>query len=254
MIYEKVIINGNEGKYAKYNFNKRYNIIKVIFDKNEKEDLKLLREIYKKSYELAKHVCTNAANNSNIPRNRNIVLANAISGTLSEYSWKEYINYVANREIVNFTEYIDPHEQIDLKVKNSNAKIEVRSSFVNNGIQFALCNKRYIFDILGPYKNQYKPNETFKDFYVRVLYPMRVEKFLKYFINSKKIDVYLTCGATLEMMENPELFAYKNLIPEGDLIEIESEYRIIPFNKSLDTLQILNLILESSKITHESIS
>lgn len=242
MVFEDLIIQGNEGKYKNYNFDKTYNVVKVVFNRSNTYDFNLLQEIYYKGIELSNLVRANAANEGNRVRDENILRINAISGILAEYAWKEYINYRANRNIVDFTEYIDPREQIDLQIINTNIKIEVRSSFVKNGLQFALCNKKYRFDVLGPYTNVYKPNETFKDFYLRTLYPFDTSKFDEYF-NNDIVEVYLTCGATLEMMNNINIYVYKDLIPAEALIDVNSNYRVIPFERSLDTIDITQNIL-----------
>lgn len=242
MIFENLIIRGNEGNYANYNFDRSYNIVKVTFDKNNIYDFNLLQQIYNKGIGLSKLVCANAANEGNRVRNERTLEINAISGTLAEYAWKEYINYRAGRNIVDFTNYVDPREQIDLQIINTDIKIEVRSSFVRNGLQFALCNQRHRFDVLGPYTNIYKPNETFKDFYVRVLYPFDSDNFYTFF-NGQKVEVYLTCGATLAMMQNINIYVNKDLTPAEALIDVESNYRVIPFERSLDTIEITQNIL-----------
>lgn len=242
MNFEDIQINGNEGSYSKYNFDIEYDIVKVTFNRKNKNDLALLEEIYDKGIELSNLVRANAANEGNRVRDARTLEINAISGVLAEYAWKEYINDRAGRNVVDFTEYTDPREQIDLQITNTDIKIEVRSSFVRNGLQFALCNRTYRFDILGPYTNIYKPNETFKHFYLRVLYPYEPNTFNQNF-KKDNVEVYLTCGATLEMMQDDDIFEYKHLTPAESLINIQSEYRVIPLEKSLDTQEIIDEIL-----------
>lgn len=242
MNFEILEINGNKGQYARGNFDITYDIVKVTFNRNNDNDLELLEEIYNKGKELSNLVCANAANEGNRVRNERTLEINAISGILAEYAWKEYINYRAGEDIVDFTECVDHREQIDLQILDTDITIEVRSSFVRNGLQFALCNRRYRFDILGPYTNIYKPNEIFKDFYLRVLYPYQPSEFNKNF-EKDKVEVYLTCGATLEMMQDEDIFEYKDLTPAESLINVESEYRVIPLERSLDTIDIIQKIL-----------
>ena len=68
----------------------------------------------------------------------------------------------------------DASRQIDLKVISNNKKIEVRSSFPRNGIEFAICHPSYEFDVIGPYSNNYKPGEIQKDYYVRTLFHLLI--------------------------------------------------------------------------------
>lgn len=253
MNFENILINGASSSYSHANHNIRYNIVKVMFDRNNIYDSTLLSQIYNNGIELAQNVNTHAANNGLHTRSNNILQINAVSGLLAEYAWKEYLNFKAGRKYIDFTDYLDPHDQVDLKIIDNSTRIEVRSSFVRNGLEFALCNKRYIFDVLGPYTNLYKPNETFKDYYVRVLYHMQPSNFWTYF-NSTNINVYLTCGATSNMMHDNSIYIYKNLAPAEALINIESQYRCIPFNKSYDTIDISNLIIRNANYISQNIS
>lgn len=69
---------------------------------------------------------------------------------------------------------MNTNEQIDINLA-SGATIEVRSSCVRNGLNFALFkvnkdHKQYIY-VIGPYYNvTYKSYENMKDFYMRVIY------------------------------------------------------------------------------------
>ena len=57
-----------------------------------------------------------------------------------------------------------------IRIISNGKKIEVRSSFPRNGCEFALCNPKYQFDILGPYHNAYKPAEVSKDYFLRTFF------------------------------------------------------------------------------------
>lgn len=106
--------------------------------------------------------------------------------------------------------------QIDIQLATGKT-IEVRSSCVRNGIDFALFakdakngNKQY-FDVIGPYSNEYKPIEHLKDYYMRVLY--WCEK--KYFMNlleKPALQLFITGGATKAMMQNPDYYQNKHLL------------------------------------------
>lgn len=253
MKFENVLITGNSGNFAYANHNIKYTIVKATFDRNNLYDSALLSEIYNNGITLAQNVDIHAANNGFLSRPMNILQINSVSGLLAEYTWKEYLNFKAGKQIVDFTDYSDPHDQVDLKFINENIRIEVRSSFVKNGIQFALCNRKNMFDVLGPYTNVYKPHETFKDYYVRVLYDMPAYNFWSYF-NKSNIDVFLTCGATVNMMQNNNIYIYKNLKPPETLVEVESQYRCIPFNRSYDTIDIADLIIKNANYISQNIT
>ena len=133
--------------------------------------------------------------------------------------------------------------QIDIELTKCNKTIEVRSSFPRNGLKFALCHNNYQFDVIGPYINYYKSGELKKDFYVRTLFPFRSIE-LKEKIVSDNFTVYLTGGATWEMMIDENISVEKNLIPEDELsaerIDKSSLYKVIPFSRALDTFEIIN--------------
>jgi len=133
-----------------------------------------------------------------------------------------------------------------LRILNQNKTIEVRSSFPRASIPFVLCHSKYQFDVIGPYKNNYKPDEIQKDFYVRTLFRMDSPLDLLTKIKQDDFVVNLTGGATWSMMVNNSIAKEKNFIPDDEFIaertEIASTYRVVPFSNSLDTLEILNLI------------
>lgn len=106
-----------------------------------------------------------------------------------------------------------------------------------------MCFKNYIFDVLGGYVNEYKCVKLEKDYYVRVLYPFPQNSFKDYY-DKNIVEVYRTCGATMSMMNDKTLYKEKSLKPDDSFVEKESTYRVIPFDKSLDTLQIRKLIVE----------
>ena len=124
--------------------------------------------------------------------------------------------------------------------------IEVRSSFVRNGIDFALFgrdkndNGDSYFDVLGPYHNSYKPCEIYKDYYMRVFYEGEKKDFMKG--NSGYIYLYITGGATKEMMKNKRVSKIKHLLPGNTGADVESDYMVVPMSRSLDIQQFLNQI------------
>ena len=111
----------------------------VVYELNySSEDKELMDLLRTKAEELARQVNPGAANNSMHERSPERILADCIAGVVSEYFWKLYLNSEEN--VVSETEFDDASRQIDLKVISNNKKIEVRSSFPRNGIEFAICH------------------------------------------------------------------------------------------------------------------
>lgn len=48
------------------------------------------------------------------------------------------------------------------------------------------------------------------------------------------LRLYITGGATKDMMKNVNYYQMKHLTPAGGQVKIESDYRVIPLSKSLD--------------------
>jgi len=223
---------------------KSFTVVKYSFSYlSDKDDEILIDEIIQKGEILAQKVNKGAASNSTYVRSLKTVKNNAIAGLLAEYIWKHYLN--SNDIQVSETEFNDASNQIDLLIVDKDKTIEVRSSFPRNGIKFAVCHNRYEFDIIGPYSNNYKPNEIQKDFYVRVLYPFQsfllIEK-----IKQNNFDVYLVGGATWEMICNNNIAIIKSFIPEDELnverLSTKSNYRVVPYHNALDTIEIMELM------------
>jgi hypothetical protein len=200
-------------------------------------DKTLIDALLTKAEELASKVNQYGANNSTVIRPRTVILANSIAGVVSEYFWRQYLN--RDNIYVSETEFTDSSTQIDLKVIHNNKKIEVRSSFPRNGIDFAICNPYHQFDILGPYHNSYKVGEIQKDYYVRTLFHLETPTDIIQKIKEDNFKIYLTGGATWEMMIDDRYAINKDLIPQDDLYgRARSTYRVVPFSKALDTGEI----------------
>lgn len=207
-----------------------------FFYESETFDKTIINKITTAGQKLANSVNDNAANDSTSKRSSNRKLSNAIAGILAEYCWKNFLNSVSLNLLVRETAFENASSQIDLETIVSNRTIEVRSSFPRNGIEFAICSNKYEFDILGPYKNNYKPEEPQKDIYLRTLFHVPTSTS---FLEEYKKDgfiAYLTGGATWAMMANDDIAIEKTLIPEDDINEpeVESTYRVVPFSRALD--------------------
>lgn len=181
---EELVIKNYQYKYRPKANRKQYTILECKwsdFTESEKS------EIYKEAeilYEKAKKT----AANTGIARTPEKKYIDSLSGVMAEFATTKFFNeylssdWKAHRPIVTST-----HNQVDiaLKHKETNYKVEVRSSFVQNGIVFALygVNKdgkykdKTYFDVLGTYKQEaYKTNfESVKDLFMRVLFDIKGE-------------------------------------------------------------------------------
>ena len=230
----------NEFKNSKRT--KPFCVVGYQFDYGIEDDKLILDDIYKKSVELSRNVNAGAANDSTRNRSKERLLANCIAGITSEYCWKHFLNFKG--EYVRTTPYETAANQIDLEVIANSKRIEVRSSFPRNGVPFAICHPYKEFDILGPYSNAYKVGEVYKDYYVRTLFHLNRPVDIINEIHSNSFTVYLTGGATHDMMFNPDLSLEKDLIPEDNFDVAEaSTYRVVPFHNALDCRDIYNLII-----------
>lgn len=180
----KKVITKNDYK-SKYKANRdKYTILEFNwsdFSEDEKS------EIYKEANILYKKASAIGANTglNRIPEKKYI---DSLSGVIAEFATTKFFNtflndnWNAHRPIVTTT-----HNQVDisLRYKETDYKVEVRSSFVQNGIAFALYGvhtqgeykgKTY-FDVLGTYRQERnKQNfESVKDLFIRVLFDIQSE-------------------------------------------------------------------------------
>ena len=74
------------------------------------------------------------------------------------------------------------------------------------------------------------------------LSPQSLENFLEKY-NMDNFTVYLTGGATWEMMIDEKIAIEKELIPEDSIkiIAKKTSYKVVPFSRSLDTIEIVKL-------------
>ena len=129
--------------------------------------------------------------------------------------------------------------QIDILIKDEKRNLvftaEVRSSFPYTGITNGVCK---VFDIIGWYENYIKINEVKKNYYLRALYPYRIEEFKKKF--NTQFDIYLTGGATTKDLEENPNSKYKVFTPYYEnSYQSSTKYRVIePIINSPDTIEI----------------
>lgn len=219
----------------------------------------MIDSVLENAKRLAEQVNPGAANDAGKRRDYERILNNCLAGLLSEQLWKAFLN--RTKPTVSETDFDSAKTQIDLRVEANGKKIEVRSSFPRNGIEFALCSSTHEFDVIGMYTNGYKPDEVQKDFYVRALYHLKkigeqtvpsgktvavVEKLLDK-AKQDGFEAWLTGGATWGMMTDDEVAINKDFIPEDELNMIRlgaaTSYRVVPFSRALDSVEIENLVL-----------
>ena len=176
--------------------------------------------------------------NSSENRSEEIVAIDNLSGVIAEYACYDVLrNYF--KDAVKKPSSSGSVNQIDIMLAGVKKTVEVRSSCVRNGIDFALFCKpnnnaeEQYFDVIGPYSNGYKPGEIIKDYYMRVLYCCKKEDFLD-MINQKEVRLYITGGVTGEMIRDSSISQVKHLTPKGGEVKLESDYIVVPLGKSMD--------------------
>lgn len=210
---------------------------------NVSSNSEFMRKSFEEAHRILPHLNLGQANSSET-RALSVAEIDNLSGIIAERACAEVLRWIyGNGKIVrpdNQTSY----NQIDLKLYNEKT-IEVRSSCVRNGIDFALFAKSknpkesQYFDVLGPYTNGYKAIETYKDYYMRVFFECDKKDFMS-LLKAPFLQMYITGGATKEMMQNASLLENKHLTPEGGQVTVVSDYRVIPMGKSLDIREYLD--------------
>lgn len=228
-------------KYSKRNKTGRYNSVDrddfVCLEINIPCESQWMKRVYSHARKIVPKLNVGQANSSE-SRELSIVEIDNLSGLIAEYACEEILNWRYGKKYIVKPESNTSHNQIDLKLYNGKT-IEVRSSCVRNGIDFAIFaqNKNVkgeqYFDVIDPYSNEYKKNEFLKDYYMRVLYECDKRKFLD-LLEGPTLRLYITGGATKTMMNDADCYQIKHLTPLGGQVRIESDYRVIPLSRSLD--------------------
>lgn len=207
--------------------------------------------------ELAKKVNPTLARDAEQRRPHSIVILNCIGGAIAEYCWRKWLNREAKRsrlDVVaesNVFESVDRHVDITMTYHGHPKRtVEVRSSYPYALIQNAIYE---YFDIIGWYHNPVKRTEVKKDYYVRALSRLKrdeegKQEYLLDKVTSDGYRMYLTGGATRELLENGPHSRTKEFIPKDDIISALStsagKYRVVqPISNSYDTRKITDFIL-----------
>lgn len=184
--------------------------------------------ILDKALALSQAVNPHAANASLNQRDTDTLILDGLGGVLAEHGWYYYIRAVFG-DVVEFTEFTQSYNQIDLLLNNGKS-IEVRSSFPRNGVKFAVCSERFNFKNICKYDNLYKPSETDKDFFAAVLFETPKESML----TVDKVVFYLVGGSTKAMMMDENIAVQAHLVAEGDTTSQRTNYLVIQLKNALD--------------------
>lgn len=222
---------------------KKHDVLKVTVDSNSDFGVRI-EEIAKK---ILPALNFNQANTSS-KRDKLSVEADNLMGIAAEEATKYVLSRRYGPDSIKDIEFTSKYEQIDVSLSN-NKTIEVRSSCIANGIDFALfCSKRpntynqYV-DILGPYITGYKPREIPKDYYIRVLCHYNSPRdFLIRWYWGLPVTMYITGGANLAMMNDPDIYQIKNMVADSTNIATKSKYRVIPIGKSKDINEFFQML------------
>lgn len=231
----------NESPKFPWSFkDQEFRVIEFTFSyTNNEEDRNFIDSIISEGETLALLVNPWSANNGLRVRNVWILKLHWIGWVFAEKLWKLYLDSEGiETSVLPMTE---AKSQIDLTVTRNSKKIEVRSSFPRNWINFAICHKKNEFDIIWPYSASYKPWEIMKDYYVRTLYPYDIDNFMTE-LKWDWFKAYLCWGATWEMMGNTNIALNKTFNPDGFTATEKSNYRVIPYRNALDTISIMEEI------------
>ena len=259
---EKIIKKADYRGYSRVD-RKQYTILEFSwsdFSKTEQDT------IYKEA-DILYNKADETGANTGLPRNPEKKYIDSLSGVIAEFAttkfFNEYLNdkWNAKRPIVTTT-----HNQVDIALtyKDTNFKVEVRSSFVQNGIKFALyaTNSEGLtyFDVLGTYRQEvHKKNfESVKDLFMRVLFDISGEssdrfkedkKFYEdknHFINKyiKRNEPFYIIGCMSgEAIEREN---YTKTLTSKDLSEYisditEGEYHVAQISKISDIKKLSEL-------------
>lgn len=210
-----------------------------------------MRRTNLKAYKVLYRLNRGQANTSG-QRSITTVEIDNLMGQIAERACETLLKWKFGDQNIIQPPYEGSINQIDIKLINGKT-IEVRSSCVRNGIDFALFAKnkdnaeQQYFDVIGPYSNGYKPGERLKDYYMRVLYCCDKNDYIS-LLKKPILTFYFTGGATKSMMQDKNYYQIKHLVPAGGQVKEESDYKVIPLGKSLDATQFLDVLAKENDL------
>lgn len=190
----------------------------------------------------------NGAANNGVVRDEITKLNDAYAGILAEFATLFFLNQIIPNSAAR-PAFSNTSNQIDLLWYYFGnplpLKLEVRSSFVNNGLQFGLFNvdkrtQKTYFDVLGPYYQQsYKTHyEPPKDAYVRVLFEGRKYNVKERFITNDEpfyLIGFMDGQKLIKMNYHKSLTANNAFTKHGSLT---GDYYVAPINFISDTARV----------------
>lgn len=188
--------------------------------------------------------------NDSTPRDAKTVAQDNLAGLIAENTCRRILECRYGVEVIDQSASTDSSiDQIDIKLSNGKT-IEVRSSGIRNGLEFAIFStnaktKTSYIDVIGPYFNDYKPCETPKDYYLRPIYTFDLKDFNKYFAASDTITLFILGGATRRMMNDDGTYVVKKFYPDGFerfVPKNATKYRAVPMLNALDACQFLEVL------------
>ncbi|MFT8600894.1 hypothetical protein [Liquorilactobacillus satsumensis] len=239
---EQIIIKPQ--KCNKTSIKRNYAVLKMSFSDfsvNDQNKIKL------EANQLAAMANSGAANSGHT-RNSMVKKNDAFAGIISEYATMYLLNSLVPNSAIR-PPVTNTENQVDVlwHYLNQDLSIEVRSSFVNNGIPFALfavdsyTGKTY-FDVLGSYYQQsYKSHyEPPKDAYSRVLFEGRKYNVYNRFVIQKE------CFYVIGFMDGPTLINtnyHKPLTPNSAFTKhgsLTGSYYVAPMDTITDIYSLAN--------------
>lgn len=173
-----------------------------------------------------------------VVRSDEVVTADNLIGLIAEFACYEITkNELGDENVIKPTSR-NSHNQIDIQLL-SGKTIEVRSSCIRNGLEFALfsvnrSNGQQYIDVIGPYYNTaYKAYENIKDFYMRVIYVGDTASVFSNIINGGNVVLFITGGATKQMMEK---IGYRKFMtsPADSRAREKGDYLVVQMSDSFD--------------------
>ena len=224
MIFQKKLIKCQDPE-NQLNILRDFGAIKITV----KKDSESYKDIFKKAKSLSLEVSSASAKESALSRNEKRLITDSFGGLLAEKGWLEYINSRFD-DIATETQFQSASNQIDIKLTNGEL-IEVRSSFIRNGVKFGICNKLYNFKNIGPYSNSIKIGEIQKDLYCGVLFETSKGNLL----DDDEVIFWLVGSSTWDMMINLGIDTELNA---DDVIALSpGKYKVVYYKDSMDLMQ-----------------
>lgn len=215
------------------NNRQNFECLKVVISADDS----FLEDVRQKA-ELINNRLNSFSASSGIIRSDETVTADNLLGLIAEYACYEVLQNELGCQNVIKPQSNSSYNQIDIQLSSGDT-IEVRSSCIRNGLEFALfsvnrtTNRQYI-DVIGPYyNNAYKSYENTKDFYMRVIYIGETASIFSHILAGEEIVLYITGGATKEMLSEIGYRKYMTS-PADSRAKKKGNYLVVQMSDSFD--------------------